>query len=534
MLKSPTMLSQDAQHLIYFLAERDKEKQADGQKPKISLSSAVGLFAFIYEKARNFVDYQEEHLLLRRAITRILVRRTKTETNPQKLIEELVGELLMARYLSNGFLSEEKVTIAKRILDKYFLLYRHLGQRRLENGESLWDFLLSLAGRETEEIFVPSNEDLLINFALKKIEKRVIWPSGGSDEEKRTRLLIALMRALSKDEDRTIYFHLWRLYFPFWSEATEKEIILTAKNFTEADSTLRKLLSESQGEPLMRLLKKQIAPFEILRDLINQGFVEVEETFSSSDKLAKAAETAAAGRYRRALSTLRRSAANSFVYIFVTKMVFALAIEIPYELYVASHVNFLPILINLFFPPSLMLFMALTVEMPTKENTRRIVEDILVMTFGESGLTPLKIDFSSQKSPFLTFLFRFFYGLAFLLTFGLTVFVLSRLNFSLVSLGIFFFFLSSIAFFAFRIRSSFKELVVGEEGANFVSTTLDFFMLPFVKVGRAISTGLKEVNIFVFIFDIILEAPFKTLLEIIEGWRQFLREKREEALNVIK
>jgi hypothetical protein len=284
----------------------------------------------------------------------------------------------------------------------------------------------------------------------------------------------------------------------------------------------------------MRLLKKKIAPFEILRDLINQGFVEVEEIFSSPEKLAKAAETAADRRYQRALATLRRSAINSFIYIFITKMVFALAIEIPYELYAASHVNPLPILINLFFPPALMLFMALTVESPTKENTRRIVEEILATTFGENGLSPIKIDFSSQKSPFLTFLFRFFYGLAFLLTFGLTVFVLEKLHFSFVSLAIFFFFLSSIAFFAFRIRSSFKELVVGEEGANFVSTVFDFFMLPFVKVGRAISTGLREVNIFIFIFDIILEAPFKTLLEIIEEWRKFLREKQEEALNVIK
>ncbi len=528
------MLSQDAQHLIYFLAEKDREKRLDEQRPKISFSSSVGLFAFIYEKVRNFVDYQEEHLLLRRAITRILVRRTKTENDSQKLVEELVEELLMARYLGNGVLSEEKMIKAKVVLEKYFFLYRHLGQRKLENGESFWDFLLSLAGREIEEIFVPSNEDLLVNFALKKIEKRVVWIEGGSEEEKRTRLLIALMRAFSKDEDRTIYFHLWQLYFPFWKKATGEEILLVVKNFTKADSIIRGFLGESQGEPLMRLLKKKIAPFEILRDLINQGFVEVEEIFSSPEKLAKAAETAADRRYQRALSTLRRSAINSFIYIFITKMVFALAIEVPYELYAASHVNPLPILVNLFFPPALMLFMALSVESPTKENTRRIVEEISAMAFGEDGLPAIKIDFSASKSPFLVFLFRLLYGLAFLLAFGLTIFVLGKLHFSLVSLGIFFFFLSSIAFFAFRIRSSFKELVVGEEGSNFVSVVFDFFMLPFVRVGRAISTGLREVNIFIFIFDIVLEAPFKTLLEIIDEWRKFLREKQEEALNVIK
>jgi hypothetical protein len=81
---------------------------------------------------------------------------------------------------------------------------------------------------------------------------------------------------------------------------------------------------------------------------------------------------------------------------------------------------------------------------------------------------------------------------------------------------------------------SFKELVVGEERANVVSNVFDFFMLPFIRLGRAISTGLSEINIFTFIFDIVLEAPFKMILEILEEWTRFLKEKKEETLNVIK
>ncbi len=531
------MLSTDTQNLLYFLSRKDKEDQEAEAKPKVNLATSVGLFAFVYEKIRNFVDYQEEHLLLRRAITRILVRRVKTEDRSSELIKLLVSELLMARYLWNGFLPEEKLSQAEKVLDRYFLLYRNLGQRKLEGGESLLDFLLSLAGREIEEIFVPGTEDLLVNYALRQIEKRVIWigeEAGRGQEEDRIRLLIGLMRALSKDEDRTIYFKLWKLYFPRWTEAKENEVLSVAKKFSEADSTIRHFLDESYGEPLVRILKKQVAPFEILRDLINRGFLEVEEIFSSPEKLSKAARQAAADRYRRALSLLRRSAVNSFIYIFITKMVFALALEIPYELYLASRINPLPIVINLFFPPMLMLFMALTVESPKEENTRRIVDEIRAMAFDENGLSQIKIDFSGKKSAFLTYLFRLLYALAFLFTFGLTLWVLSKLHFSIVSLGIFFFFLSTISFFAFRIRSSFRELVVGEEDANFVSTVFDFFMLPFIRLGRAISTGLREINIFTFLFDIILEAPFKMFLEIIEEWLKFLREKKEEALNVIK
>ncbi|HUV72407.1 MAG TPA: hypothetical protein VMW25_05340 [Clostridia bacterium] len=531
------MLSNDIQHLLYLLAQKDKEKEKEELKPKVGIKTSVGLFAFVYERIRNFVDYQEEHLLLRRAITRILVRRVKTSSEPRYLIDCLVNELLMARYLANEELSEDKLPQAQRILYKYLLLYENLGKRKLSDGESLMDFLLSLTAREIEELFSPSVEDQLVNFTLKKVEKRASWfgeLARGSEEEKRTRLLIGLMRTLAKYDERTIYFKLWKLYFPAWRQATDQEVLLMAKSFTEADSIIKKFLNESSGEPLSRLLKKHVAPFEILRDLINRGFVEVEEIFSSSEKLTQSAFAAAHDRYHRALSSLRRSAVNSFVYIFITKMVFALAIEIPYELYVSRQVNALPILINLLFPPSLMLFMALTVESPTEKNTQKIVDEILVMTFDADSLETIKIDLEKSKSAFLTYLFRLLYALAFLLTFGLTVYVLRRLYFSAVSLIIFFFFLSTISFFAFRIRSAFKELVVGEEQANIVSNIFDFFMLPFIRLGRAISTGLSELNIFTFIFDIILEAPFKMILEIIEEWARFLREKKEEALNVIE
>lgn len=528
------MLSADAKNLLYFLAERDKEKKQDALKPKIGIKSTVGFFAFVYEKIRNLVDYQEEHLLLRRAITRILIRRAKNSRDPKVLIQTLITELLMARYLENDYLPEYKLGLAEKILEKYFALYQHLGARKLSSGESFLEFLLSLAAREIEENFIPSSEDQLLNFTLKKMEKRVVWKEEAGEEEARTRLLVGLMRALAKYDDRTVYYKLWKLYFPGWIKADKNYVVAVAKNFSEADGIIRRFLSEPQGEFLVRVLKKHVAPFEILGDLINRGFVETEEIFSSEDKLARAAELAADSRYLRAKTALRRGAINSFIYIFITKMIFALAVEIPYELYLSLHFNFVPLLINLLFPPSLMLFMALTVESPTRENTRRIVSEIQAMTFGQDDLSVINISFAKKTPKILSYFFKILYGLVFVLVFGLTLWLLKLLNFSVVSIAIFFFFLSTVTFFAFRIRSSFKELVVGEDDSNIVSNIFDFFLLPFVRLGRAISTGLREINIFTFFFDIVLEAPFKTVLEVIEEWTKFLKEKKEETLNVIK
>jgi len=530
------MLNQDTRYLLSFLQEKNKQQERDNFKPKVSLETAVGLLAFLYERVRNLIDYQEEHLLLRRAITRILVRRTKTEKDPERIIRPLINELLMARYLLNNYLPEEKIPIMENVLKKYFLLYQKLGQKKLTCGEDVWEFLLSLAGREIEEILTPSFEDQLLNYALKQVGNRVVWQEEGEQvsEQRKTRMLVGLMRALSKYDDRTIYYKLWKLYFPDWLSADEKTIDKTSEEFIKADLTIQGYISEKYGEPITRVLKKYVAPFEILRDLINRKQVEVEATFSSPEELSKAAFAAANSRYHRALSSLRRSAINSFVYIFITKMAFAFALEVPYELYFSAKVNYLPIVINLLFPPSLMLFMALTVESPKSENTQKIVNEILSMSYNTEGPESIRINLGKRESKLMTYFFWFFYLLAFVVTFGLTVYLLRILHFSIVSLFVFFFFLSTVSFFAFRIRSAFKELVVGEEGSNLVSIIFDFFMLPFIRLGRSISSGLSEINIFVFIFDIIVEAPFKMVLETIEAISSFLREKKEEALNVIK
>lgn len=527
-------MSEETKQLLDYLAFMDERGKAEQYLPKINRKLSLGLFAFVYEKARNLIDYQEEHLLLRRAITRILVRRNRLSKDNIELVGGLINELLMARYIKNDTIPVARIDTIKVILAKYFKLNDYLGNRKLATGESQLDFLLSLAGREIEEILFPSSDDALIGFAFRKVSPRIEWLDGESSvEEKDTRLLVALMRSIGKYEDRTVYYKLWKWYFPKWDQADESVIAETAKNYERADVNINRFLHEPIGEKLLRAVKKQIAPFEILSDLITRKYYEVAEMFSDPVKLTLSASDAASQRYQRARSALRRSAVNSFVYVFITKMVLAIAVEVPYEVLMGK-VSYLPIGINLLFPPLLMLFLALSVETPTEKNTKTITQQIVSMVSGDNGLEKINFSFVDRKSRFGLYFFRIIYFSTFVLIFGSTVWLLRKLGFNIVSLGVFFFFVSTIAFFAYRIRSSFKELVVGEQNSNLISTIFDFLMLPFIKLGRTISNGLSNLNIFIFVFDIILEAPFKLILEVIEEWLAFLREKKEEALNVIK
>ena len=63
---------------------------------------------------------------------------------------------------------------------------------------------------------------------------------------------------------------------------------------------------------------------------------------------------------------------------------------------------------------------------------------------------------------------------------------------------------------------------------SFSYALVDFFSLPILRVGQWLSTSISRINIFIFIFDFIIEAPFKLFLNVLEEWFAFMKEKKEE------
>ena len=65
-------------------------------------------------------------------------------------------------------------------------------------------------------------------------------------------------------------------------------------------------------------------------------------------------------RYHEIGTKVRRAVIRSIIYIFLTKMVFALALEAPVDIFITKHIDYLAIAINSLLPP-LLLFHALSV-----------------------------------------------------------------------------------------------------------------------------------------------------------------------------
>ena len=98
-------------------------------------------------------------------------------------------------------------------------------------------------------------------------------------------------------------------------------------------------------------------------------------------------------------------------------------------------------------------------------------------------------------------------------------------------MALFIVFLTLVSFFGLRVRQLAKDLVVLDRRDNLLSVTIDFFSIPIVRAGRWLSVNFSKINVFVFVLDVIIEAPFKLIVDLFEDWFAYMREKREEIYD---
>jgi len=79
-----------------------------------------------------------------------------------------------------------------------------------------------------------------------------------------------------------------------------------------------------------------------------------------------------------------------------------------------------------------------------------------------------------------------------------------------------------------KLRQDNKELQMQIHKEGFTAILIDFFTFPIVRVGRWLSLKAPKINVFVFILDVIIEAPFKSFINVIEEWVDYVKEKKDE------
>lgn len=508
---------------VYLKEAQEQKKTADEDTVKVN--ETISSIAFVYEKIRNVIDYKEDHLFRLAAIERFLLRVlwAKAKTN---IGDQLVRELVRSGYLRNGTVPLAKIREIEPITAKYQKAADLLGRR----DRQAFEWLVSIAASDVEKKLVSSNKDEALAAAFYHlIEPNIDFR--GEENTKKIQLYLACQKALFKPALATMRHDLLLGFVPQWENADQKTIEHFMADFLEIKKKIDYQINFPGGEKLTRFCRRYTAPFLILKDIFEQISQNGHSLIESPEKLEDLVTETCLARYSEIGARLTRTATRSIIYIFLTKMLFALVLELPFDYLVVHRVKVPPLIINTLFPPALMFAFIMSVSKPGRQNTQKILRKISEIVYEGSFktdklsfFTQPKVGFSLRKT-----VFRTIYYLSFFLSFGLTIYLLTQLDFNVFSIIVFLFFVTVVSFFAYRIIQTAKELTIEEKEPKWAAL-VDLFFVPIIKTGKRFSKELSRLNIFTFIINLFIEAPIKSIFEIIEDLLGYLREKKEEIL----
>ncbi|MBI5465795.1 MAG: hypothetical protein HY974_00730 [Candidatus Kerfeldbacteria bacterium] len=524
--------TKSATEFIQAIAEAKNQSRQAVANP-CHVSELTSLPSFVYEKLRNIVDYKDEHLLRKNAIRRFLKRKfvlPQLSRQPETAARSLVRELILSRYLPNDSLPETIIPELGQVLTKYYALWEELEKRGC--AVPRWrEYTVGLAAVECDARLVALGErHAYLLFAYRLIKQTINLADGlESEETKSVQLMLAIQRTMERADRDIINMYLLRHYYPAWFTLPPAEAALDlGPQYDTILKTFTQVGNHKLGRHLQPLVKRLLVPLIIFRDMLRY-----DQTAWELIKNPVALERAAHETYEHFWQATRRrilrKGFHAMAYIFVTKMLLAVLLELPYEKFVIGAISYLPLTINLAFPALLMAVITLLIKSPGQANEARAVLGIKEMIYGGQAdfFQPRK--FRTSRHGFWK---RFIYALLYIVTMGASlgavVLVLWQLGFNPLSGTMFILFMSLVSFFGLALRQQARQLKVLSSRETMLGFLVDFFTLPVLSFGKWLATTFDRVNVFVFLLDFMFEVPFKSLLKAIEEWFAFLKEKKEE------
>lgn len=527
--KKNLQVSKPIAEFIKKLKEQlEAEKKQEEKEREEEIEETGENMTLLYERVRNLIEYKDDHLIKRSAIERILKRNFLIELRQQDFSEQFLQELAMSGYLEKGKTSEKlKLKVAK-ILAKYQKAIRMI------TGYETKRWLVGIASCEIEEVLFPNpSRFALVRAMYETLKDRIEIRDTKKikESEKNIQIFLAVVKSIAKPDNTALNFILFKLYFPEWfrKDISEKELAQMLSKLPELIRSIRRKIFSPISMKMGVALRKYAVYFNMFYEAALQNISKIERIVRNPESLNFAIQLAASEIYDREMRKFWKRVKRSLIFLVVTKIVLAVAVEYPFDLYIIGQTNMTPIIINLFLPPFYLIILSMTIRRPSDQNSVLIAKGVEEIAYGgeKKPIAEIKMQEIETFSDWaLNLFFIFTYGISF----GLVVWILNILKFNWLGILIFLFLFSVINFFNALVRHPVRELLVAREKEGMIGMLIDTLSLPFVRIGKWMSVNFSRVNVFVFLFDVIIEAPFKVMVRFVREWAGFIQRKKEEMI----
>jgi len=506
----------------YAASLAERETADGGSEQKIHVDEIASKVAGFYEKVRNVIEYRDAHLLRKGAILRILRRRVLFKDFSDDFAEPLIKELIRSGHLANDTVPETKIADVRGIIANllFFLkAEKSFSVSGIRSVSSEW-LVGMFASRIEEELFPFPEGVLLAEMMYGTMKEGLVLRNCPLEErEAGLQLFIAVQKALFRPDPSQLEYILLKVTYPSWGNFSDAELAEVAGNLAAFRMTAKKILENPFAPYFLKVCNKEKIIFQLIGDLVFDR--APLDDFESQLKFLYGK------RYQKAAQQLHRLAFFSVLSFLISKMVVAIAIEVPLDQYLYHAVSLTSMAVNIIFPPFLMLLIVLGVRLPSKQNydlVERAVREII----GGDEKRKYTVVIPKKKGGITRFFVYLAYAAALVAVLYYATKELLALHFSPASIVIFLLFTSMVVATGVKIRNRTKEMSLEKEKASVWSFLADLVIVPFMTIGRWIISGLSKFNVLVIIFNFLIELPFQFFIEFIENFREFVKARKEE------
>jgi len=407
--------------------------------------------AFLYEKFRTAVEYQEDHLIFKNAVSRIIRRKyaLSVSLDAEMLFNDLLNELAWADYINIDTLTDDEVAKVKKVINRYLVLLSSLRSRNMAKYDAQKIVIGWMACEIDEIFFCRKRQEIMVDFAYNCLKDNLKFASVSQEKISEIQLKLSILTLIFKPDYSYAQYWLIRKIFPYFVDFSLDHAKEIGHHFDNIVGQADQVFKNPYSKDYFAYSKKYIAPFVLIKELPNyqsnltliSGNREklVDWLMGVYDKLIDKTKT-----------KVWRGTFRALIFILLTKVSLAFIIEMPFDQILRKSIDYLPLAINIFAPPIIMLFAGLSVKTPSQANRQTVLNSINnILTYRKIESKPFFI--GERKKTHIEMFFDTLYVIFNIAIIIGVIILLTKLGFNVVSISLFFIFISAVSFFSFRI-----------------------------------------------------------------------------------
>lgn len=515
-----TIGKQFANALSRAQVHSDERVRHRAKQEKVHVVGAGRTLTAAYEQLRNAAEYTEEELLLQRAIRRFYRRlfMSRDEKRISRSGEELTTELTLAGYIPNDYMAVQTVDEMSRLASSYYKANQYIA-RSSATQPMAEEWTTALLAVEVEALISDHGKQAVFaqfsyEHFLSSIDREALF-NDKVPADYEVALLVAVYRVLLKTDNATIR----RILLARYRQSPD-----AIEHFIQANKQIDTLIDSPTVDKLVRVVNRRGAPLRVLWRMVSD-VEDLPALVAKRDLFLNQFEQQIKTEYSQMNRRINNGIVKSVIFLIITKFAIGIGVEVPYDYVVHGGILWLPLIINLLFPPLYMILLRLTLTLPGPANTRALTDRIDGLLYESQHTVVLSA--RDQQSQY-TSTFNAIYGFIMIGLFSLVAWGLWLLGFSALHLIIFFVFLSTASFLGFRLSRMIREIEAVDAQQNGLTLVRDFLYLPFVVVGRWMSEKYARINVVALVLDMLIELPMKTVIRLVQQWGIFISSKKDE------